>query len=229
MGDVVTVSLNNDKMQRSIDLNLTLLKEDVQQFYAQFSNTKIKQADVDIFMSIPSIEMLSTKTSEEYLYFIKSVKLKNKDLFEITNVEMASSLFETIPAKTASKIINYCQEFIKDIQSLNLLSRYKGIDQTFGFIPTIENLLWFVKLMFNESLSSFYDNIFYLAKHVNMSPSYIESCTPGEYIYFTKKLEEFIAAQNQGNQQQPDYDHSSDEFPEDLRDRPMSNDGYVDL
>ena len=33
MGDLVTVSLNNDKIQRSIDLNLTLLKEDVQQFY----------------------------------------------------------------------------------------------------------------------------------------------------------------------------------------------------
>lgn len=225
MGDVVTVSLKNDERQTALDLNLGLIKEDVEQFYKQFSSTKLEQKDMDIFMSVPSIEMLSTKTDDEYLYFIKGVKLKNKELFELTNVQMASEFFERIPAKAASKIINHCQEFIKNIQSMNLLSRYEGIDQKLGFIPTIENLLWFVKLMFNEPLDSFYDNIFYLAKHVNMSPQYIESCTPGEYIYFTKKLEASIAAQNQSQGDQQSYDVGSDALPKDLRD----DDGYVDL
>jgi hypothetical protein len=225
MGDVVTVSLKSDDKQMSLDLNLGLIKEDIEQFYKEFSNTKLEQKDMDIFMSVPSIEMLSTKTDDEYLYFIKGVQLKNKELFQITNVQMASEFFERIPAKVASKIINHCQEFIKNIQSMNLLSRYQGIDQKLGFIPTIENLLWFVKLLFNEPLDSFYDNIFYLAKHVNMSPQYIESCTPGEYIYFTKKLEASIAAQNQSQGDQQSYDVGSDALPEDLRD----DDGYVDL
>jgi hypothetical protein len=225
MGDVVTVSLKSDDKQMSLDLNLGLIKEDIEQFYKEFSNTKLEQRDMDIFMSVPSIEMLSTKTDDEYLYFIKGVQLKNKELFEITNVQMASDFFERIPAKVASKIINHCHEFIKNIQSMNLLNRYQGIDQKLGFIPTIENLLWFVKLLFNEPLDSFYDNIFYLAKHVNMSPQYIESCTPGEYIYFTKKLEASIAAQNQIQGDQQSYDVGSDALPEDLRD----DDGYVDL
>ena len=59
--------------------------------------------------------------------------------------------------------------------------------------------------------------------------NYIESCTPGEYIYFTKKLEASIAAQNQGNQQQSNFDQSSDGFPEDLRDEYVPDDGFVDL
>ena len=229
MGDVVTVSLKNNEKQMSLDLNLSTIQEDIKQFYKPFCCSKIVQKDLEIVLSIPSIEMLSTKTNEEYLYFIKSV-LSKKNSFEISNVEEASALFEKISAKTASQIISHCGQFIESVRELNLLNRYEGIEQKLGFVPTIENLLWFVKLLFNEPLDAFYDNIFYLAKHVNMSAEYIESCTPGEYIYFTKKLEASIAAQNQGREQQTDYQQSSDQFPEDLRDEVAGDDdGFVDL
>lgn len=228
MGDVVTVSLKNEDNSMSLDLNLSTIKEDIKQFYKPFCCSKIIQKDLEIVLSIPSVEMLSTKTNEEYLYFIKSVLLK-KNTFEISNIEEASALFEKISAKVASQIISHCRQFIESVKELNLLARYQGIEQKLGFVPTIENLLWFVKLLFNEPLDAFYDNIFYLCKHVNMSAEYIESCTPGEYIYFTKKLEASIAAQNQGNSQQSDYQQSSDGFPEDLRDDYVPDDGYVDL
>ena len=227
MGDIVTVSLTKDNNQTSLDLNLVAIRDDIKAFYKPFCSSKINQKDLEIVLSVPSIEMLSTKTNEEYLYFIKSVALK-KTTFEIVNTEEASALFEKISAKIASQIISHCGQFIKSVKELNLLSRYEGVEQKLGFVPTLENLLWFVKLLFNEPLDVFYDNIFYLSKHVNMTPSYIESCTPGEYIYFTKKLEATIAAQNKGSQQN-DYQQSSDQFPEDLRDEFVSNDDYVDL
>jgi hypothetical protein len=228
MGDVVTVSVKSEEKQMSLDLNLSTIKEDIKQFYKPFCCSKITQKDLEIVLSVPSFEMLSTKTDDEYLYFIKSVLLK-KSTFEISNIEEASALFEKISAKAASQIISHCRQFIESVKELNLLARYEGIEQKLGFVPTIENLLWFVKLLFNEPLDAFYDNIFYLAKHVNMTPQYIESCTPGEYIYFTKKLEASIAAQNQGNQQQSNFDQSSDGFPEDLRDEYAPDDGFVDL
>lgn len=228
MGDIVTVSLTKDNNQTSLDLNLVAIRDDIKAFYKPFCSSKINQKDLEIVLSVPSIEMLSTKTNEEYLYFIKSVALK-KTTFEIVDTEEASALFEKISAKIASQIISHCGQFIKSVKELNLLSRYEGVEQKLGFVPTLENLLWFVKLLFNEPLDVFYDNIFYLSKHVNMTPSYIESCTPGEYIYFTKKLEASIAAQNQGREQQTDYQQSSEGFPEDLRDEFVSNDDYVDL
>jgi hypothetical protein len=228
MGDVVTVSVKSEEKQMSLDLNLSTIKEDIKQFYKPFCCSKITQKDLEIVLSVPSIEMLSTKTDDEYLYFIKSVLLK-KSAFEISNIEEASALFEKISAKVASQIISHCRQFIESVKELNLLARYEGIEQKLGFVPTIENLLWFVKLLFNEPLDAFYDNIFYLSKHVNMTPQYIESCTPGEYIYFTKKLEASIAAQNQGNGQQTDYQQSSEGFPEDLQDEYVPDDGYVDL
>ena len=228
MGDVVTVSVKSEEKQMSLDLNLSTIKEDIKQFYKPFCCSKITQKDLEIVLSVPSIEMLSTKTDDEYLYFIKSVLLK-KSTFEISNIEEASALFEKISAKVASQIISHCRQFIESVKELNLLARYEGIEQKLGFVPTIENLLWFVKLLFNEPLDAFYDNIFYLAKHVNMSAEYIESCTPGEYIYFTKKLEASIAAQNQGNQQQTDYQQNSEGFPEDLQDEYVPDDGFVDL
>lgn len=229
MGDTVAVSLKSDDKQISLDLNLSSIREDINKFYEPFCCSKITQKDLEIILSIPSVEMLSTKTEDEYLYFIKSVSLK-KNQFEICNVQEASALFEKISAKVASQIISHCREFIESVKELNLLARYKGITQTLGFIPTIENMLWFTKLLFNEPLDTFYDNIFYLAKHVNMTPSYIESCTPGEYIYFVRKLEASFAAQNQGNQQQTNHDQNSDAFPEDLRDEYVGrDDGFVDL
>jgi hypothetical protein len=228
MGDVVTVSVKSEEKQMSLDLNLSTIKEDIKQFYKPFCCSKITQKDLEIVLSVPSIEMLSAKTDDEYLYFIKSVLLK-KSTFEISNIEEASALFEKISAKVASQIISHCRQFIESVKELNLLACYEGIDQKLGFVPTIENLLWFVKLLFNEPLDAFYDNIFYLAKHVNMTPQYIESCTPGEYIYFTKKLEASIAAQNQGNQQQTDYQQNSEGFPEDLQDEYVPDDGFVDL
>ena len=229
MGDTVTVSLKSDDKQLSLDLNLCTIREDIKQFYKPFCYSEIIQKDLGIILSIPSIEMLSTKTEEEYLYFIKSVCLK-KNKFEICNVQEASALFEKVSAKVASQIISHCGEFIKSVKELNLLSKYKGINQRLSFIPTIENMLWFAKLLFNEPLDTFYDNIFYLAKHVNLTPSYIESCTPGEYIYFVRKLETSFAAQNQGNRQPTNFDQNSDSFPEDLRDDYVGgSDGFVDL
>ncbi len=62
--------------------------------------------------------------------------------------------------------------------------------------------MWFVKLFFSEPLNTLYDNIFYLSYKANMNSEYIESCTPGEYIYFIKKLEQILHEQSQQQNQE---------------------------
>ena len=54
----------------------------------------------------------------------------------------------------------------------------------------ISNLGIILKLLFGEQLLTLYSNIFNLCSQGNLTPEYIENCTPGEYILFVKKIEE---------------------------------------
>ena len=49
-----------------------------------------------------------------------------------------------------------------------------------------------IKILFNESLISIYNNIFYLSKICNISADYLENGTYGEFKIFVKKVEEMF-------------------------------------
>jgi hypothetical protein len=139
---------------------------------------------------------------------IKSIKINDRVLVIETNEE-AKNITERLPIKVTFAIIEHFEKIIKELKNLNFLKRYKITEHNLGFIPSNDSLLWFTKLIFNESLESFYDNIFYLAKLANISPSYTESCSVGEYFVYTGTLQRTLAQQNSENSQEPSVLHNN--------------------
>ncbi len=140
----------------------------------------------------------SLEVEEDYLLMIDNLE-NQSGIIKINTSEQAKHLFDALPPKISLQIIDFHRQYIETTVSNNLLERYGIVDQKLNFIPTLETVIWFAKLFFNESLSSLYDNIFYLCIKGKMSADYIEQCNPGEYIYFVKKLEEWLSQQNKQN------------------------------
>ena len=81
----------------------------------------------------------------------------------------------------------------------------------FCFFIAQFNECWFVKLLFAEPLDVLYDNMYYLSNIGRMDLGYLESCTPGEYTYFVKKLEQSLNTE----QTSPDSSFDDTVLPED--------------
>jgi hypothetical protein len=199
LGDRVIVSLNLDDAKRSLELRLDWVNEEILDFNKSNVKNTIKVGTIEVEIDSPSPIRLIEKISDEYLYFVKSIKIDDKILVIETNDE-AKNITERLPIKVTFAIIEHFEKIIKEIKSLNFLKRYKITEHNLGFIPSNDSLLWFTKLIFNESLESFYDNIFYLAKLANIPPSYTESCSVGEYFVYTGTLQRTLAQQNSEQQ-----------------------------
>ena len=63
-----------------------------------------------------------------------------------------------------------------------------------------------LRLLFNRDLLALYDGMFALAKNCNMSPQYLESITPGEYLIYLRQYEN-IVAQNKAQSPQVVENH----------------------
>lgn len=162
--------------------------------------------DIEITYKLPTINDLikinKDNSVEFYSYFLNTLKIKD-NLLTFTNSEEASLIFNKIPPKISTSIINKIKSIIQNFNELDLLSyspHFKDMKLYFNF--NIKNLCTFIKLLFNDQLLSIYENIFALCKLGNFTPEYIENCTPGEYILFVKKLEQL----NKTNTQQPSND-----------------------
>lgn len=214
LGDRVIVSLNLDDVKRSLELRLDWVNEEILDFNKSIIKNTIKVGTIEVEIDSPSPIRLIEKISDEYLYFVKSIKIDDRVLVIETNDE-AKNITERLPIKVTFAIIEHFEKIIKEIKGLNFLKRYKITEHTLGFIPSNDSLLWFTKLIFNESLESFYDNIFYLAKLANISPSYTESCSVGEYFVYTGTLQRTLAQQNSESSQDPSVLHNDlvSDFP----------------
>jgi len=73
----------------------------------------------------------------------------------------------------------------------------------------IEKYTQLIKVLFNEDLLTVYDNIYYLCKISQLSPSYLEKCTYGEFKIYVKKTEELLYKNSKpvpNIEQEPLYD-----------------------
>ncbi len=215
IGDRTTINLNIDETKRTLELRLDWINEELLSFVNTSIKRTLKVGSVEIEMDTPSIKRLNEKIDEEYLYFVKTVKLNDRALSINSNQE-AKNVTEKLPVKVTLEIVEYFEKTIKAIKELNFLAKYGIKEHALGFIPSIESLLWFTKLMFNESLQSFYDNVFYLAKLANIPPSFIEKCSVGEYFVYTGILRRTLAQQNsEKSQDSPMLSNDEmDDFPE---------------
>jgi len=206
-GDRVNINLNSEDAKKTLELRLDWANEDLLRFDKEIINKTLIVDSIEVKLNSPTIQRLEEISNEEYLCFVQGIKIGNK-FIDIKTNEEAKNITEKLPIKITIAIIEYFEQVVKEIRNLNFLKRYGITEPTLGFVPSSSSLLWFTKLMFNESIQSFYDNIFYLSKLANISPSFIESCSVGEYFVYTGTLQRTIAQENGSNIQNSPLQHN---------------------
>ncbi len=197
LGNECNITAAVDKKQMNISLKLDLLKEDLSNAYSKFFPKTYTAGCVTIFFQNPTIaRVLEDERKEiepDYASFIHSIIYKdNKFLFE-TN-EQVRRVFDSLPSQISTKITYELENALTKLTTINFLKRYQlPPDITLTFIPSVKSLIWFTKLLFSEPLDVFYDNMFYLTHLGNMDLNYIEQCSPGEYVYFVKRLQAVLS------------------------------------
>jgi hypothetical protein len=156
--------------------------------------------DLTVNYRFPTIQELlkinKQNNNEVYGYFLQSLKIKSEQII-FNNIEETNIVFNKIPPKASTQIINKIKSIIQYFNDVNLLSyspHFKEMKLYFNF--NIKNLCVVLKLLFGDQLLSLYENLFALCKMGNFTPEYIENCTPGEYLLFVKKLEEINKKSN---------------------------------
>jgi hypothetical protein len=214
-GDTCKVVVTKDEKQMTLELRLDYIRDEVLELSKQFSNSTIKQNGLEVGFECPSLSRLMEETDEEYLYFIKN--FKSKKLVEVSSNEQAKLLFDKLPAKVSLEIIKKFEELVKSFSQHNFLSRYKITEQQLTFLPSFSSLLWFVKLLFNEPLDVFYDNLFYLSHLGHLNAQYVDQCSVGEYMLFVSQLKRTLSKSQQPSEEQTvpdDEDDFSGQFEE---------------
>jgi hypothetical protein len=195
------VTLTRDEQKYNLELNLGYIKEETEQLFSKLSTT-IEHNGIEIVFECPSVERLLQSTKEDYLTYIKGsyiTKNDTKKFIAINTNEQAELLFDKISPKISLEIIQKFNTFVETITGMNFLSRYGFKDQQLVFVPSLDSLIWFTKLMFNEDLSSVYENIFYLGYTGRMGAEYVENSAVGEYNYYIALLRQVVAAKNSSN------------------------------
>lgn len=182
---VIKIQLNISKFcecLKYIDVNDLLQSETIDDIIIEYKLPTVQD--------IVNIDINSQETV--YKLFVKALTVK--DLYiDLTSIDFKSyiKVLEYLPARVTSCFNKRSQSLISKFNDINLLSYLPGLkDKQLVFNFNIDNLGSILKLLFGEQLLTLYSNIFTLCNQGNLTPEYIENCTPGEYILFVKKIEE---------------------------------------
>jgi hypothetical protein len=209
-GDTCKVVVTKDEKQMNLELRLDYIRDEVLDLSKQFLNSTVQQNSLEVGFECPSLSRLTEQTEEEYLYFIKN--FKSKKLVEVKSNEQARALFDKLPAKVSLEIIKKFEQFVKGFSKHNFLSRYSITDQQLAFLPSLSSLIWFVKLLFNEPLDVFYDNLFYLSHLGHLNAQYVEQCSVGEYMLFVSQLKRTVSSKSEQPPEEQMIPDDEDEF-----------------
>ena len=203
LGNRCSVSIQlEDESKANLDLSLALIVDDLKAVEFKRFQTSIEQKNITVHLSPPSFRRFKEEApeGEEHLMFIDSVEIHSiNDSRKITTHETAKMVSDNLSPKHNVMISKRFVEYLTAMSEVDLLVHYKIKNRTLKFTPTFKTLMWYIKLFFSEPLNTLYDNLFYLSYRAHIDPSYIEQCTPGEYIYFIKKLEQVLHDQRQAN------------------------------
>lgn len=205
-GNIVNVIVTKDEKQMTLTLDLNYVISSIQELYNSLRFTEINVQNIKILLKIPSLARLLDFQDEEYLCFFDKAIINDKELIINTNSE-ASLLFDKLPPAVSLEILNRIQAFGIECNKTNFLDKYQ-VSESLSFFPSLESLLWYTKLIFHESLDTFYSNLFYLSYTGHINLDYIENLTPGEYLFMTKKLEAALNAKTSNLSQHEEIDDS---------------------
>lgn len=184
--------INNEDKKINLELNLETSKNDIAKIFESCCR-KIKHDNIEVELAVPSLARLHEKFTEEYIPYIASCTFRDINKFEVVTNEQAVKVFDLLPPKFSLEILSNFSRLAKEICTVDLLRPYNIPNQQLIVLPTLEFLIWLTKLLFNEPLSSFYENLFGLSFSGKMNAEYVENLSVGEYNYFMGLLKQALS------------------------------------
>jgi len=216
IGSIVQLEIKDQKNTK-LNLNLTKIIDTLNEpipvpFTQDFDKFQINYQILNIKNYLFGVldENSLIKESIKNIIFRNNTQIQIEDL----NKDTFLQIFNSLPASCTTEIFKQVTNLIKYTQQTNLLKHLEN-SNLFLYINR-ETFSFFMQILFSKNLLPLYENIFALSKFANLSPSYIEDCTPGEYTIFVKILErifkEQATQQTQGTRQLPPINQSMPNF-----------------
>ena len=186
----VQTTLNDKNV--SFDLNVKTLIErlntiDVRELVLQ---ERLKNGIV-VEYTLPSIkEVLEQDEQNLPCCFIKSISMSDTETIHIKHFTPNEKqlIYNNLPIHIALAVKRRANQIVNYFNEINFLDYLleDNINLLFNFNKT--NLLLLIKLIYSDNLLTLHENQFMLAKYGNIPIEYIESCTPGEYLFYIEFL-----------------------------------------
>lgn len=203
IGNSIKVQLTSNT---TLDINLNEMSKILKNIkITTFLAPDIYEDQIKIYYRLPNILEINSFTTQPekiFMFFLDKIEIHNQSYY-FNDFKETEKILNHIPAKLFSLLNKKIQNIAIYFNTINLLSYNSFIKEPILYFNlNINNLCTLIKLLFGDHLMALYENIFALCKIGNFTPEYIENCTPGEYLLYVKKLEEFNRQQN-SEQSQP--------------------------
>lgn len=210
LGNLTDVTLTENKQKTNVKINFNKILKRLTELFIQCDNVELElNKKITISLSLPSLEKLLDKPEDYTSLYTKKISIKQSSTNTLTFTEYSDiqSLLDNISAKHTTSLIQGINQIIENINKVNLLDFTNMKNQILVFSPVIDSFVWFVKFIYSESLDVLYNNLFHLSYTGKIDLNYLEKCTPGEYFYFTNKLQQTLKEQQTSSQNQEGFTH----------------------
>jgi hypothetical protein len=170
LGASIFAVYNDVDRDINVEINLQKTLDEIQKLLT----IKLEYTHVDefskIIFKIPTIKKICNST--EYI-FVNNTDINN------------------LPLQYIKTLNEYSKKITNEIKKYSF---FKSPVEKYSvpFATDIQSYVQLIKILFNDSLLSLYENIYYLSKFCFLSPQYLEECTYGEFKIFVKKTEEIL-------------------------------------
>lgn len=196
-GSIVQLEIEGQQ-NKKVDLNLYKVIETI---FSSFNfNFKQKIENLEINYTTPSIkdylfDYNNTSELTSIKKYINSIYIVNYETIDITKLDDNSFLqfFNSLPANYSAVILQHITQLVTELNNINLLEHL--IKHNLSLYLSPDNFVFILQILFSKNLMPLYENIFALCKFTNLTPEYLENCTPGEYTIFVKLLERILKEQ----------------------------------
>jgi hypothetical protein len=213
---MLSTDINNK--QTTIRADLFKFVEIIQNIDYSTFNKPDTFKNIKINYKLPSLhELICTPLSHLPSSIISEISITDQReiVFSNTTTEQKIKIFNNLPIKSSFYVRERLKYLNNIFTNVNLLS-YMGMPENIKlpFSLNVQDLLFLLKIIFNDNLAVMYENIFMISKYSNISADYIDKCTPGEYDIYIKNLEKAFARENAAKAPKNENIFTETPFPE---------------
>lgn len=204
IGDTVFLYAE-DTQQKQLKIDLRISKVIEQILSKKLTNLLTPEIIDQCYVEyrLPSIREILTLEKEKeqysvYTFFVKTIKFSNITInLENYSLKEREEIIQKIPVKVMTALTKKTHSIIEHCNEINILQSLNSntFDKKLFLTLNSQIIAFIIKLVYNTSLESIYELMFALSKAANMSCSFLDECSPGEFYFFTKKLEEISSRQ----------------------------------